>query len=491
MSARSLTAFRILLLGGASVALHLGISVLQQRIAFGPLSLWPVLLFVVATLAVFALYAKVLGLAAHRLLTRAEKRQALVFPVIIGAALILRPVATSIDLYSYLGHGYQALAGMNPYTQPVKEIADSDIGRALMNRGWLPVHGVSPYGPLWTAIEVGIVKTTDNLRLQATAVKTIAFAFSLLSAWLIWMILGLVAPRSQLTGTLVYLWNPVIVMEFAGEGHNESLIVAAGLAALWLTVRAKPAASAFTLLAGALTKITGLVALPPLLVYAWRTATDRPRLVVRLTVAGACAGAIGALLFAPWWVGPATLDGLLEHGRPNILPSTLGVLFLYLIQSHSPEASAKLLSLVAGAAMTAVTIVASMRATDIKGLFRACAIMSVAYLLLAPVYWPWYVALPTAMLALTPSNTSMTIVFAFSVASRLASPLDRLRLNGLTGWPEIVVAITIVGLWLPAVVLLAVAFTRHGSAWMTVLRNTSRGRATPTLERGSLWRRVR
>jgi alpha-1,6-mannosyltransferase len=476
---------RLFVIGTATLAMHVAISLLQQRIAFGALSVWPVALYVAATLVVFALYAKVLGLAARRVLTPVEKRQALIFPAVIGAALLLTPPVISFDVYSYLGHGYQARAGANPYAQPVKDIASSDAGRALIGRGWLPVHGVSPYGPLWTWVEVSIVETTSNLALQAAIVKTVAFAFSLAAAYLIWMILGNVAPRAQLAGTLVYLWNPVVVMEFAGEGHNESLIVAAALLALWLTVRAKPAAGALMLLIGALVKVSSLVVLPAQLVYGWRTVARRGRFVSDLMLAGACVGGLAAVLYAPWWFGVATFDGLLAHGRPSILPSTSGVLFWYLIGSHSPEASAQLISLLAGTAMIVVTVVVSLQVVDLRSLFRACALTSVAYLLIAPVYWPWYVTLPIAMLALTPSRSFVTIVMVFSVASRLASPLDRLRLNGLTGWHEIVIAMTVVGLWMPAVVFAVWAVRRNGSSWVRRLRR-SRYVAALALERAAV-----
>jgi hypothetical protein len=170
---------------------------------------------------------------------------------------------------------------------------------------------------------------------------------------------------------------------------------------------------------------------------------------------------LAALLYMPWWIGAATFDGLLAHRLPNILPSTSGVLSWYLVQRHSVEGSALLISAMAAATMILVSAALSLQVVDLRSLFRATALTSVAYLLLAPVYWPWYVALPIALLALTPTPTFVMIVTAFSVASRLAAPLDRLRINGLTGWYEIVVVMTAVGLWLPLVILGAWAVRRH------------------------------
>src|ERR671934_246259 len=65
----------------------------------------------------------------------------------------------------------------------------------------------------------------DSADGNASLSRLVVVAASLGSALLIWKILGDVRPGHQFVGTLAYLWNPLIVVEVATEGHNDSLVV--------------------------------------------------------------------------------------------------------------------------------------------------------------------------------------------------------------------------------------------------------------------------
>jgi hypothetical protein len=444
-------------LGVASIVLYTATYAVQRRIAFGPLAVGPPLLYVAITVASFLVYGRVLALASAGALDRSGVRRAIVFPIVVSALLTVGPPSFSIDVWSYLGHGYQASVGANPYQQPVRDIAASAYGAELIERGWIPVHGRSPYGPVWTWAEIAAGALPASLDARMIALKSLVTAAGLLSGGLIWLILGRVAPSAQLAGTLAYLWNPVIVMEFAGEGHNESLIVAAVIASLYFCVRGSHATGIAVLLIGALVKATAAVVLPPQVVFGWRRTTWRSRHIVAVAAGGSLAVMVAALLYWPLWIGWQTFDGLAAHGRPSVLASTPGVLFWYLTRSHSVEASAQLVSLLSALVLAAVAVAASLRAVDGKGLLKASAVVAVAYLMTAPGYWPWYATLPVALLALAPDPRFTAAAVVISFAARIAAPLERLRINGLLGWNETVIVTTIVGLWIPALILAALA----------------------------------
>src|SRR5205814_9340795 len=137
---------------------------------------------------------------------------ALVFPVLFNAALLSGRPYLSIDVFTYIAHGYQVSIGHSPYAYPVKEVAEMPFGRELSQFGWIPVHGVSPYGPIWTGIEAAAMRMTSGIPAAMASIKVIVTLFSLGCAVMIWLILGKVAPRSQLIGTLLYLWNPVAIV---------------------------------------------------------------------------------------------------------------------------------------------------------------------------------------------------------------------------------------------------------------------------------------
>ena len=99
---------------------------------------------------------------------------------------ILAPPSLSIDLLSYISHGYiGSVQDANPYVVPSSAVAATAIGPELASYGWKPAHPVSPYGPVWTHLEVGVVALSQGVRAQMVVLKLIVVVFSLGSAALL------------------------------------------------------------------------------------------------------------------------------------------------------------------------------------------------------------------------------------------------------------------------------------------------------------------
>src|SRR5215207_2480359 len=222
---------------------------------------------------------------------------ALLFPVLFNAGLLLGDPYQSIDTLTYVAHGYMGnLPGVNPYVTTASQVVHTDFARQLAPFGWLPVHGLSPYGPLWTYLEIAAFKVGGDVLATLLLLKTMVVAASLGSAALIWKILGRVRPEDQLLGTLVYLWNPVIVVEFAAKGHNDALMILCLLASLALCVSGRPALSMVASVLGVLVKYVPLIFLPAQLIYLWHTRQSRSRLALYLMLGFLIGGALAVLL---------------------------------------------------------------------------------------------------------------------------------------------------------------------------------------------------
>lgn len=112
-------------------------------------------------------------------------------------------------------------------------------------------------------------------------------------------ILGRVRPADQLLGTLLYLWNPVVVVELAAEGHNDALMIVFVLLALLLAIRARPGASLVALILGALAKFIPLILVPAQMMYVWRTRHSLPRLALQLAASLFGGVIVAVLMFRP------------------------------------------------------------------------------------------------------------------------------------------------------------------------------------------------
>src|SRR5258708_3950001 len=101
-----------------------------------------------------------------------------------------------------------------------------------------------------------------------------------LNCVLIWAILGKIAPARCLPGTVLYAWNPLALVELAGNGHNDGLLICLLLLASWLLVQQRggwydAGAFAFTGLAISL-NFVGLIFAPLFTWFSVRLALTRP-----------------------------------------------------------------------------------------------------------------------------------------------------------------------------------------------------------------------
>lgn len=411
-------------------------------------------LYSAISIGLFALYGWLIAICRRgELWSAGMRRLALGLPVLFNLTLLLGSPAMSIDVMSYISHGHIENAGGNAYVEPSSSLAGSSIGSRLESFGWRPVHPVSPYGPLWSQIETTTTRVGDVSEL-VTAFKAIAIVFSLGSAVLIWLILGRVHPQHQLFGTLLYLWNPLIVIELAGEGHNDAVVVFFVLLGLILTIRRRPGGAVLATSAGILTKYLPLLFAPLQAAYLWRE-RQGIRHFVPSVIAGAAAGLVLTVVaFAPRWMGVETFEGVRLTGQLGHTGSTPTLLMHALSRVVSSSDATVVITVVTMAGLAAWLWWQARSVIDAVTLLRACAAVVVVYLLVAsPSFWPWYAVLPVALMALVPETGFLTMLLAVSIGSRLVAPLDALYVAEVIDRGSFLLTTWTMALGLPLVIL--------------------------------------
>ncbi|PSB47115.1 hypothetical protein C7B80_10910 [Cyanosarcina cf. burmensis CCALA 770] len=439
-----------------------GISADQTRL------LWESASYYGGTVALFALYFWLLRLCRRgQLRSRPARTLALLFPLLFNLGLLFGQPYISIDVFSYMAHGYLGITpGNNPYINAAREVINFPFGRQLVPWGWWPVHGISPYGPLWLQFEVAIVRFTQHIPSALLLFKSLVVASSLLCAVLIWCILSRVRPQDRLLGTLVYLWNPMIVIEFAAEGHNDALMIVFVLLSLLLAVQARPTASMVTLVLSVLTKYLPLIFLPAIVIYFWRTRSPRwnwTGLVLRLLLGLVIGLGLAILLYQPFWVGVETFRGVQQASQAQFAASTRMLLSGYLQYLHPQAEPAQLATQILRGIFSIYLLIASLGVRDRQSLLKTFANIALVYLLVAsPEYWPWYASTPLALMALSPHGTFYWMLFVLTFCSRLVAPLELMMSNGfmtkeVKEWNSALVALA-----LPLLIFLVL------STWSTV-----------------------
>ena len=410
-----------------------------------------------AVIGLVGLYAGLLASCRRgRLRSPRARRLAILIPVLFNLAWLASAPLMSTDVYSYLAYGYiGTLPGGNPYAQEASTIVGTPFGLQLADRGW-DGAGLSPYGPVWNELELGIVSLTSDASLALVLSKATVATASLGAAAMVASILARVRPDGQQLGTLAYLWNPLLILLLAGEGHNDGVMILLVLTALALSVRAHVTAGVLAQLLAVLTKFLPLLLLPLQVTYWWRTTADRPGLLGRLMASGVLGLALAALLYQPVWLGAATFvgTGALGDGRQH------------------PVDPPRLVSVLGrGAVVGLAVLIGARRARDPQRLLECCAgVVFVAVLAGPQPYWPWYAATPVALMVLTPRGQWFWPMLGLSACALVASPLGVLEGRGVVTDDARVWAMRVlrelpllcaVGLWLAG---------KRGVAFRTQLR---------------------
>lgn len=251
-----------------------------------------------------------------------------------GVPLLLLPNLLSGDVYSNIAFGrIAAVHGRNPFIDPPQSVPSDPFYRFV---SWKNVASV--YGPGWIYPSIVLTVLIDSLRpniiTYVLAYKLLALGLHLANGWLIWTILGrwqpggLTAlpgrPRQRAFGTALYLLNPLALIEFAGNAHNDVLMITFILLGILAHLHGH---WYWTIAAFTLAVLTKWIALPLLPLYGlallWESPSLRQR-VWRTLGSLAIFAALCVGLYRPYWEGPRTLKILFDAPPQSRLINSLG-----------------------------------------------------------------------------------------------------------------------------------------------------------------------
>ncbi len=154
----------------------------------------------------------------------------ILFGAFIFRAMLLFTVPTlSDDVYRYIWDGYVANNGISPYAHaidaPELDYLDNPQ-RDLANHAWM----ASPYLPAAQFLFAGL---TWLFPLQPFFFQMAMVIFDLLTGVLLISLLKL--SRLAIHRSLIYLWNPLVIVEVAHGAHVDAWMIFLMMLALWLT----------------------------------------------------------------------------------------------------------------------------------------------------------------------------------------------------------------------------------------------------------------
>jgi hypothetical protein len=288
--------------------------------------------FVLTTSAIGVAYVGALTLLHRgRLPLRTAQVTVVGFTALFAITLLFMPGLFSQDLFGYLVYGkIPASYGLNPYIWPPSALPNDPL-LPWVAPIWRPFP--IPYGPTWVDVSFLVSRYVSNGTIvdQVLAYKVLATAVHAVNLVVTWWLLKRVGPaqsnpRARLTAWTLVAWNPLVLFEVPGNGHNDSLMIGLMLLGLASLVAARsprgiqrvrpPVTQVFTMVCftfSALVKYLTGVAGAFFLVAAARQAPRGSARLVRILTLGVVGGIIAAMLFVPWLELPDSLDSLMEQ----------------------------------------------------------------------------------------------------------------------------------------------------------------------------------
>ena len=188
--------------------------------------------FLALLVAAFAVYLGALALLRR---SRPGLRAVLLAAVVIQVTPLAGPLLLSTDAWTYWEYGrIAAVHGGNPYVDTPSEFS-TDPAYDYAGAAWRETTSV--YGPDFTLLsELVALVSGSSAAAAAWIFKIIAAAAVLACA-----VLASRLARNRPAAAALVGWNPLFAIHFAGGGHNDALLAALVLGALFLATTGRRA----------------------------------------------------------------------------------------------------------------------------------------------------------------------------------------------------------------------------------------------------------
>jgi hypothetical protein len=353
-------------------------------------------------------------------------------PLAFHATLFAMPGLYTTDLFSYVMYSHIAgVLQVNPYTSAPAWFPEVRILQ------WIhPLWHNAPsiYGPAWIDLTLQLARSVAT----ASDVDKVLAYKGLINLWHLFGIACLayivhrVRPGHVLEAVALYAWNPLIVFEFGGNGHNDAVMVSAMLLGLALYVTSTRWLGFVTVTVSMLLKMTSLFLMP---FYAMAWARDQ-RTWLRFFGVGLLAAVSAPIVIVafywPWWNGIETIGPIINWTQGPMFNNYTPDILAYYLAGRDLMAGIGVLdpqSVLAGWRDTIKTVarvifvvwcaVEMWRVRGPLGIAGAGARVMLLFLLVVNTWvLPWYFSWPLALAIVVGwESTTAKVLLGFSLSA--------------------------------------------------------------------------
>ena len=320
------------------------------------------------------------------------------------------------DIYDNIMHGrILGIYHANPFQQVIANYPNDPL---YAYAAWK--NAVSAYGPLWESLAGFIAWLAgDGIVANVLAFKMLPGLFHFTSVALIVLVLKQEAPEHAMSGALLLGWNPLVLYETWGNGHNDIAMAFWFLLAAWWIMRQRYTLAGLSLLVGALMKFLPILLIPAVLWIAWRSLKSLSARLMYFVRTGLVALTITIAAYYPFWDGFAALS---LGRRMNMFATSIPAAIYHNLKTViGTDEAARLISLIAFGVLAVFVLFQTFRIKDpVHDFIQTTFNILVFYLLLTCLWFQqWYCVWLVCLAALVPSKSrNLALVFSFWIISK-------------------------------------------------------------------------
>ena len=335
----------------------------------------------------------------------------LVFSMIFRLTLL--PITPSDDVYRYLWEGKLQLNGINPYSY-----APGSSNLEHLRDNFFSGINHKNLTTIYPPLTLIIFAIADFVSHSLISIKSFFLLFDVFS---IFILTGLLkAIGREPVNVLIYAWNPLVLISFAGEGHCDSLQIFFVILALYLYLTGNSVKSVISIGLAVMSKFVSIFIVPPLILK-----NKRKYLIILFAVI--------TFLYLPYInAGKRLVSTLFHFSTQNHYNDSIHFLFLCL--SFGSPFLSKTITLII---FSIVFFFLYKKYHD--NILRFAFLVYGSFLILAPTVHPWYLTWIVPFLCFYHSKAWLvltgTVIFYYFMNHSFFSKL--IEYNNELVWREV------------------------------------------------------
>ncbi len=139
----------------------------------------------------------------------------LVFGLVFRITMLITEPSLSDDVYRYIWDGKVASHGINPFQHP----PNADTLQTLRDSQYYPKINHREISTIYPPVSQMVFSVVYKIKPTVFAFKVVFLLFDLLTIAALLLLLR--SLRLSLNRSLLYVWNPLIIVEFSGNAHAD------------------------------------------------------------------------------------------------------------------------------------------------------------------------------------------------------------------------------------------------------------------------------